>query len=396
MPRSIPAIAFWCVVLLSCSFYAPAYAGDKGDGDVQNQWIELLGDPSFGPVLGAKTPGSSAQKSTDFMGIDFKRTPAKANVEEFAVDLSLKWLSRNQEPDGHWDSVKFGAETDADIEQTSFAMLAFMFAGGSDKVGMYKDNLKRACEWLCRQQRDDGAICRREQPADGITHAIAGLVLAELYGMNPNSKAREYAQKAIDYSTQRHQSKKDNQKWGFGRSPQSPAPDLLSTTLFVMQMKSAKVAGLHFSADSFDGVIKFLDSLEEKDGRSFRFAAGEYPSLSATLMGCLCRQFLGWKKEDLEPIAEKILAPMQCNAAATDSDVLLNYFGFILFYQFGGSQWNGSSGMWKEFIENVRPKLEDARRRDGNAEGSWDPKGTWAGAGRVLSTALNAICSQWH
>ena len=67
---------------------------------------------------------------------------------ENAVDRALAWLARNQEADGHWDGKKHGATMAGDTALTGLALLAFLGAGHTEKVGNYKDNVKRAVAWL--------------------------------------------------------------------------------------------------------------------------------------------------------------------------------------------------------------------------------------------------------
>lgn len=365
---------------------------------IRIEWLEGCKDElawltSFGPALGALTRGSSLEKKTIYEGVKFERPLPNPDDPELALNPALEWLSRNQEPDGHWNSVKFGSQIDADVEQTALAILAFLSVGHSDKVGKYKDNLRKAADWLGKQQYEDGSIRKPDQPVDGIAHAIAGLALAELAGMNPKSNAKEYAQKSIDYSAHIYQSTKGTGKWGFGKTPNSDSPNLFITTFFIMQFKSAKVSGLKVGADHIEGVLQFVNSLECNNPKAFRFAEGLRPSPKATLMGCLCKLNLGCRGEDLAPMVERVIEDAINNVVAEDSDLLMNYIGILVFYQFGGSRWNGASGLWKEFREVIHPKLGNMQRMDGNAKGSWNPIGTWSGSGRALSTALNALCT---
>ena len=81
-----------------------------------------------------------------------------------------------------------------------------------------------------------------------------------------------------------------------------------------MALKSAKVAQLHVNPASFDGAIKFLDTVEKKNvgpGSSYGPASAyQYqPTVvlnprRACAIGNLARQFLGWKKEDLAGTCE--------------------------------------------------------------------------------------------
>jgi hypothetical protein len=70
--------------------------------------------------------------------------------DESIPGKALRWLGTHQEADGHFDAQKFGAVEKSDVASTSLALLAFLGAGHTEKVGAYKDNVKRAIAWLAR------------------------------------------------------------------------------------------------------------------------------------------------------------------------------------------------------------------------------------------------------
>ena len=299
------------------------------------------------------------------------------------AELALAWLAQAQEPNGNWDSKKFGAQTDGDLAQTGLALLAFLGAGHTEKVGTYKLNLQRGVAWLKSRQRADGAFCNRGEAVDGIAHGVCGLAMAEAAGMARRPDTVASAQKAIDYSTKLHQSRSNGELSGFGRARDSKAPNLFVTTLFVMQMKSAKVAGLNVPHESFDGAIKFLDSVEEKTGYRLRPGEGITPQL--TIMANLARQFLGWKKEDLQPTVAAAIKELGAPAAgAENSNDLITWIATLCVFQQGGQ-------MWKDWNSGLMKDLAEKQAREGAERGSWPPGGVWAGAGRVAATAFNAL-----
>ena len=82
-----------------------------------------------------------------------------SQTTENAVDKALAWLAYHQEADGHWDTVKYGSGQKTDTAMTGMALLAFAgWAGHSEHVGAYKDNVKRAVAWLKSKQQANGLI----------------------------------------------------------------------------------------------------------------------------------------------------------------------------------------------------------------------------------------------
>jgi len=326
---------------------------------------------TFGPLFGARQMALSVEP------------PAQDATPGAGVEAALEWLAKAQEQDGHWDSRKYGAEEDADIEQTSLALLCFLGAGHTEKVGEHKGNVKRAVAWLAQRMRADGAVVRdgADEP-DGLTHALVCLALAEAAGMANRPATKATAQKALNYLTQSHQSGTDDEKGGFGRKPQSSEPELLTTTLAVIAMQSAKVAGLKVPPSSFDGVIRFLDLLEDKAG--WRFAPGQQPSPRAGLLGCLSRQFLGWGSEDLYKQAQRAVDGYG-DVGTASTDEFHTYVATLVTFQQGGE-------LWQRFDGRMKNSIVQRQERDGPAAGSWSARGPWKGAGRVFATAVNVLC----
>src|SRR6185503_13427249 len=175
----------------------------------------------------------------------------------------------------HWDCVKYGGKQ-ADVAVTGMSLLAFLGAGHTEKVGQYKDNVKRAIYWLISIQSDDGKYYKQgETHGIGYHHAIAALAMAEAAGMGRVGETVKSAQKGIDYTTEKHQQGENSDKLGWRYGPKEKG-DLSVTGWFIMSLKSAKVAGLKVNQASFDGAIKFLDSVEQKGNAGDVYGGNRY------------------------------------------------------------------------------------------------------------------------
>lgn len=338
--------------------------------------VEIVG-PLFGSEL------KSSQVSSEIA----EERAAIARLEGLnEPDSNLDWLAKAQESDGHWDSVKHGAAKNADVEQTAFALLAFLGAGHTEKVGSFKSHVKLAVAWLAERVGEDGGVrVSKDANVDGIIQAVAGLALAEAAGMSNIDATKKLAQKVVDYSTGKHQSRSGEKLSGFGRTPLSKKPELITTMLFTMQLKSAMVAGLKVNPLSFDGIIEFIDTLDLKE-KGFAMAAGEKATARGTVAGLLCRQFLGWRKDDLAPQVGTFLKHYG-NPDENGSDDLFDWIGELVTFQQGGEA-------WQHFNAGARSRIAAAKETQGDLSGSIKPRGEWAGAGRVFSTAVGALCME--
>jgi hypothetical protein len=301
------------------------------------------------------------------------------------INRALEWLRRHQEPDGHWDGEKFeGKNTDVGI--TGLALLAFLSDGHSERNGRYRTTVFRGVSWLIKEQQGDGSIGRGYEGGLGYHHAIAGLALAEAFGMGGVKRTGVAAQRAVNYSVREHQ----NQYSGWRYKAQSDS-DLSVTGWFVMQLKSAKVVKLAVDGAAFQGAIAFLDKCTHKDGKydglaSYKPERGPTPTMTA--VGAVSRIFMGWKPNDpLIMGATQNLVEHLPSWDGGNVNFYYWYYGTLAMFQAGGER-------WKAWNVEMRDTLEQRQRRGAPAvDGSWDPVGAWCGrGGRVYSTAMGALC----
>jgi hypothetical protein len=308
---------------------------------------------------------------------------------ESAVEAALRWLARHQDKDGSWKSTQWEASANVDPGVTGLAVLAFLGAGYTHKSGLFADNVKRAVDWLVKQQGKDGCLTPNAWRV-GYQHAICGLALAEAYGMSNDPALREPAQKAVEYSIGVHQCPYS----GWRYTPKEPA-DTSVTGWFVMQLKSAKIAGLKVDGAGFQGATKFIDGVTTPEGWVGYTGAGRNLA-GMTAVGMVCRQFMGLPNTDpvLKKSAEHLEKSTPAWPGAERRSYYYWYYGTLAMFQMGGDSWK----TWNEPLKKALvPNQCQGGPLDGSAadkDGSWDPKFDQDDqrAGRVYSTAIGALC----
>jgi hypothetical protein len=367
-----------------------------------------LGGRSAGGAFGQRGPGARRR---------LLRAGGGSTETESAVESALRWLAEHQEADGHWDTAKHGAAGlpgATDTACAGFAVLAFLGAGHTERVGKYKNNVCRAVRRLISRQQPNGCLDAASAYC-GYAHAVAGMALAEAAGMGRLPETKAAAQKAVNYSVNLHQ---DPASGGWRYGPKQSG-DTSVTGWFIMQLKSAKAAGLTVEAAAFQRAEKFLNAAEVEAknapgadaayGRAHRyayipvrgqnggFAGAATPLLTA--VGCLCRQFMGTSKEELANAVEwfvktggvpewssarRVVGASRQVFHGQSSSVNLYYwyYGTLCTFQQGGELW----AQW-----NKAMKAALCGNQDKN--GSWAPIGAFGGSwGRVGQTALGALC----
>jgi len=313
---------------------------------------------------------------------------------ESAVEAALAWLARHQEPDGHWDTKKWEGSMKTDAGVTGLALLAFLGAGYTETEGKWKSNVQRATRWIIKNQAADGCIGKDSEGTEpngpGYHHSICGLALAEAFGMAKNSTVGAAAQKAVDYSTGTHQVKGSGWRYTPGM-----AADLSVTGWFVMQLKSARVAGLKVPGSGMQGAMTFLETVSDQYGKCRYKAEWQSPGTTMTSVGMLCRLFAGARPNDAKVVggANYLLKYLPVwGENGINVDMYYWYYGTMSMFQVGGATWK----KWNQALRDMlcdnqrRGKLRDGSKED--VDGSWDPVGKWAvRPGRAYSTAMGAL-----
>lgn len=187
-----------------------------------------------------------------------------------SVERGLAYLARNQRPDGSIASPPTGQPG-----ITSLAVLAFLSCGHIPGEGPYGEQLLKAIDFVRRCQRADGLLSAAEPEAhhvhDGASHAgnynhaIAGLMLTEVYGNLSAERARETAATitlALKFTRgqQTKPRRNPNEKggWRYLRPRQGWDADISVSSWQLMFYRSAKNAGFEVPVEFVDEAMEYI------------------------------------------------------------------------------------------------------------------------------------------
>jgi hypothetical protein len=356
------------------------------DPEVAQRAKALIAAITKAGALGYRSGGGRKRAVARFGG-----SPAT----ESAVEAGLRWLARHQARDGSWGYLD-DRKRIANAGLTGASLLAFQGAGYTTKAGKFRDNVRRAVRWIVSKQDGDGRIGKgADSPftaGDGWAHAVCGTALAEAYAMTRDPQIGGPAQKATDASRKLFFTKFSGFSFQAGGKPSTNA-----TTAFLIQMKTAKVAGLKVPAEVFQGAMGYLTKVTDKTGRCAARPGAKGPDVSATAGGMVCRVFMGVPRSDktVQAGGNYLAAnlPETAKGRVRDPNGLL--LGTLASFQHGGQVWKKwNTALKKELLENQRR----GGPMDGSAndvDGSWDPIGE-ACAGRVYATAVLTLCLETY
>jgi len=333
---------------------------------------------------------------------------------ENAVEKGLAYLARTQNENGSWNDHRPGEAANGayDIAVTGLATMAFLGAGHTPKLGKYRETVAKAVDFLIKQQNPDGYI-----GGCGYPHAIGGMALAEAAGMTKDPKITEAAQKAVDWSIEKHQCRGEGQYdrsgWGYAVRER---PTTSVTAWFTMQLKSAKTAGLKVDPAGFEGALRFLDKVTKTEDKgvdaygakilnvtSFYMPGEQFYSGSGlrsidchkrrmNATNLLIRQFVGGiKKED--PLFQGLVRSTVEGGMPdwTNKDAYHWYYGTMVMFQTGGDAWQ----KWNEAMKKTLvPNQEHTNPPNQGDDGSWSASTdeNYRHGSRVYMTANSVLC----
>jgi len=202
-----------------------------------------------------------------------------------SVDRGLAWIARQQGAEGSFHSNRRSGQPGI----TSLCIMAFLSRGHQPGSGTYGRQLSRAVEFVLSCQRADGLLCqeapapvwqmRRASHTSSYNHAIAGVMLGEVYGMTGDGENRSMAlaiERALGWSRKLQKNKKIREidRGGVRYLHHNPndfsvRSDLSATAWLLMFYRSAKNAG-------FEVPKKYVDEATDYARRCFVPGENQY------------------------------------------------------------------------------------------------------------------------
>ena len=309
---------------------------------------------------------------------------------EGAVALGLRWLAAQQHQSGLWSLAgpyNDGSPSENPEAATAMALLAFQGAGYtpmSDPQHPFTPVVRRGWNALLKRLDSDGRFFHDVPTSHQLyTQAQCTIALCELYAMTGDAQYYEAAQRAVDYCV-RIQTPEGGWRYQPGTDN-----DMSVTGWFVMALQSARMAGIEVPSPVFEKIEAFLDSVSRGSeagydvGSRYAYQPRHGATLALTAEGLLCRQYLGWPRDDprLAAGVEYLIA----NLPAWDKrNVYYWYYATQVLHHMEGDAWR----KWNEEMRKLLPEHQEKRGRE---RGSWDPRGDrWGDAGgRLYVTCLS-------
>jgi hypothetical protein len=324
-----------------------------------------------------------------------------------AIEAGLDWLDRHARPDGGWDADGFpdrcaekgkrcdgigkgqhGEEVPCPFDEAIAALGSMAFLGSGTPVSPFIEKTLRMLE----SAREPWSL------------ALATEALAEAEVMEGKGRWSESIHRNVKSLLDARQ--KDG-GWGYIAGMRKGS-DVPYTVLVATALAAARDAGAAIPDDIGSNADRFLDSLEEKegklayllDGRQYGYTPTGYNAHAALAIREVLRAGTGGRRHAAHlayvrgetpswevAVRDVTLAGQAPRKVRMGRFDLLHWeFGAVAMFQRGGSDWSSWYGA-------AKTALVGHQRKDGCAKGSWDPLGQYEMnvGGRVLATALGVL-----
>jgi hypothetical protein len=369
----------------------------------------LLGLMLISPLEGVRAADTGASARPALAAAPANRMadalpPEKWRQLEGAVDRGLAWIAAQQAPDGSFPSLAIGQPA-----VTSLCVMAFLSRGHQPGFGPYGQQLNRAIDFVLSCQQDDGLFSLvapgpefqlgTASQTGAYDHAIAGLMLGEVYGHVTGQRAkhvRAAIAKAIPFTRALQTRPKpyaiDTGDLRYLRRRWDESDSDLSVTAWqLMFLRSARNAEFKVPQEYMDDGVAYVRRCWDPATGMFNYIAngngGPAASRGMTGAGIVSLSMAG---EHNTPMARAAGDWLVAHPYGSIGDVWGGYdrFYYSAYYcsqaaaQLGGHYW-----------ENIFPPMVEAFLKVQEADGAFptEPKQDDAPFGRTYTTAMAVL-----
>jgi len=235
------------------------------------------------------------------LALAFLAAPLAARGDEVpkeyrdCIKKGLDYLAKTQQKDGRWE----GTGGQYAVSATALAGTAMLMEGSTMREGKYRDNIKRAVQYMLDRVQPTGLIGIPGSPSEGgrymYGHGFGVMFLACIVGEEDNPKRRELLiqklEKACKYTRDAQTSRGG---WGYVSAKDGSNFDEGSVTITQMQgLRAARNAGIIVPNEAIKMGVKYLeDSTDDAGGVQYSLAFGGggrgngRPALTAAAVCC--------------------------------------------------------------------------------------------------------------
>jgi prenyltransferase beta subunit len=205
--------------------------------------------------------------------------------QQAAVEKGFEYLAAQQNAEGSFgNSGAYGATAAI----TALSGIAFMADGNLPGRGKYGDNVRKAAEFIIRNQQESGLFTTSASQGEMYSHGFATLFIGEVYGMTGDDQIKENLQKAV-----RLIERCQNAEGGWRYAPVRADADISVTICQIMALRSARDAGIKTDAGVMERALAYVQRCQNPDGGFMYQASGGESGFARTAAGTASLYYAG-------------------------------------------------------------------------------------------------------
>ena len=279
----------------------------------------------------------------------------------------LQFLAENQEEAGCWTDSSYGSQPGV----VGMTILAFLARGDDPEFGPYRLYVKRAMDFLLKQQNQETGYIGSSM----YNHGFATLALAEAYGLTNDLRLGPALEKASKLIVS---SQKSNPKGGWRYSPDSQDADSTISGAQLMALFAARNAGIKVPEEAIEKGKAFLLSCQDTNG-GFGYTAASGANLPRSAIGSL---ILSLAKDTNTDAYRNSVEFLKENSQFGDQ----GHKYYSLYYT-SQAMFRASPSMWNTWNSQNFKRLQSTQTENGSWNGNYGQ--TFATSAALLSLALN-------
>lgn len=307
---------------------------------------------------------------------------AAATPQRQFVVAALDWLAASQEPDGHWDAAKWGAQPNYTPGITALAVLAFLRQEAEVLPAAHAEAVRRGLDYLLGQQNAQG---RFGKLCSGTPYNQGLATLALLKGARLRADPR-WTQAADRGAAYIASTQLESGGWDYPRSAQDAGNT--SVTAWQLQALLEAEAGARGNVrPAIDRGMAWLGRMMDDEGRIGYSRPGDFPNGHLTLTAAAALCLLRDPGTDARAATlGRILRRLSRDARGDDG---LDYYRAYFLAEALRAAGDGSSG---PVVARLQETLLACQAQTGSAAGSCEARDPWSSAGgRVYATAMAVL-----
>ncbi len=342
--------------------------------------------PVPSPTLVPQVPTSSAWAQA---GGPISKRPELITAEtEAAIERGMAFLARTQSRDGSWGTrAGYGSYPTA---MTALSGLALMAGGNTPVEGKYADNVRRAVDFILKQQppNDNGParglisnMAIEQVPMYG--HGFSMLFLGEAFGMERDPERQEKIKTVLEKAI-KITGASQSADGGWLYHPNSGGDEGSVTITQIQGLRSIRNAGIKVPKEIIDKACKYIEGSANPDGGIRYQARGGGESRPPITAAAVAVMYNAGQYE--HPVAKKSLEYIKKLMKGQNG---AQAFGGHYFYSTlytAQAMYLSSKENWKEYFPAVRDHLINSQSKDGSWNGD--------GVGETYGTAIALIAMQ--